>query len=687
MTAWQDALFAPRRVAVVGASATPGKAGHLFLSNLVNPEAGFAGEIIAIHPSATEVLGCPSYPSLALAPQPIDLAIVVTPPAAVPGVIEDCGRACVAVAVVITGGFAETGPRGAELQRDIVQAAAASGVRIIGPNCFGVINTVSGLNASLSIGLPAKGGVSLITQSGAYGMAAYTRSIDEGAGFAKIIALGNKADVDEADLLEFLAKDPDTKVVAILLESISDGRKLFETAAATRKPIVALKTGRGPDAQRAAASHTAALSSDAAVALAALRQAGVHLVEDGLALLDVAAALAQQPLLRGRRIGVITNSGGTGVELTDLLESKGLAVPVLSPTLQAAIAKALPPHGSAINPIDVTTEWSRFAAMYEASIDALMYSDEIDAVVPVLLQRSALMPQVADTIIAATERARGGGSTKPVHVCWVAPRTADANREKLRAAGIPCHSWPAATAANLAATSAHTPRLRPTLPAADLIPVPASIDAGCWVGSAEVFFLLQQAGFPVARWAIAADAGQAADVADEIHYPVVLKAERSGLVHKSDAGAVRANIADRAAVAQAFTEFCDKFGPGPALIQQQARPGVELVVGARRDKSFGPIIMAGLGGVWIEALNDVALRLAPIGDDEARSMFEELKGRKLLTGLRGRPPIELPRLAQLIARLSRWFCAAPWLEELDLNPIIAEGDAFIIVDARMRAVP
>ena len=687
MTAWQDALFAPRRVAIVGASATPGKAGHLFLSNLAKPETGFAGEIIAIHPSATEVLGYPSYSSLVLAPQPVDLAIVVTPPAAVPGVIEDCGRASVPVAVVITGGFAETGPQGAELQRDVVQAAAAGGVRLVGPNCFGVINTATGLNASLSIGLPAKGGVSLITQSGAYGMAAYSRSIDEGAGFAKIIALGNKADVNEADLLEFFARDPETKVVAMLLESISDGRKLFDTAAATQKPIVALKTGRSPNAQRAAASHTAALSSDAAVALAALRQAGVHVVEDGLTLLDVAASLARQPPLRGRRIGVITNSGGTGVELTDLLESKGLAVPVLSPTLQAAIAAALPPHGSAVNPIDVTTEWSRFAAMYEASVDALMNSDEIDAVVPVLLQRSALMPEVADAIIAATERARGGGVTKPVHVCWVAPRTAEANREKLLAAGIPCHYWPAATAANLAATSARAPCPRPTLSAGGLIPVPASIDAGGWVGSAEAFSLLQQGGFPVARWAIVADASQAANVADEIQYPVVLKAERSGLVHKSDAGAVRVNLADRAAVAQAFTDFCEKFGSGPALIQQQVRPGVELVVGARRDKSFGPVVMAGLGGVWIEALNDVALRLAPIGDDEASSMFDELKGRKLLSGFRGRPPISLPRLAQLIASLSRWFCAAPWLDELDLNPVIAEGDALIIVDARMRAIP
>ena len=354
----------------------------------------------------------------------------------------------------------------------------------------------------------------MVTQSGAYGMAAYSRSTDDGVGFAKIVALGNKADVNEVELLEFLGRDPETRVVAMLLESISDGRRLFETVAAVtpKKPVVLLKTGRHPDAQRAAASHTAALSGDAAVAFAALRQAGVHLVEDGLALLDVAASLDRQPPLRGRNIGIITNSGGTGVELTDLFEAKGLAVPALSPELQASIGSVLPPQGSPVNPIDVTTDWSRFAAMYEASVDALMNSDEVDAVTPVLLQRSALMPEVSDAIIAAHERARQRGSVKPIHVCWVAPRTADANREKLLAAGIPCHSWPAATAAILAATASRPARSRPPLSAREPVPFPSSVDDAGWVASTAAFSLLQQAGFTVARFALVADAGEAAAI-------------------------------------------------------------------------------------------------------------------------------------------------------------------------------
>ena len=501
MTNWQDALFTPRRVAVVGASASAGKAGALFLRNLTAVEAGFAGEVVAIHPSAREILGCPAYPSLKTVPARVDLAIIVTPPTAVPDIIADCGAAGVPVAIVISGGFAETGPRGVELQREVARIAAAHGVRILGPNCFGVINTVSGLNGSLSIGLPERGGISLLTQSGAYGMAAYSRSVDDGIGFAKIAALGNKIDLNEVELLEFMGRDPETKVIAILLEIDLDGRRLFEAVAAVvmTKPVVVLKTGRHPDARRAAASHTAALSGDAAVIFAALRQAGAHLVEDGLALLDVAASLDRQPPLRGRNIGIITNSGGVGVELTDLLESRGLAVPALSSGLQTTIASQLPSQGSAINPIDVTTDWQRFAAMYGFTVEALMASDEVDAVVPILLQRSALMPEVSDAIIAATEQARERGSLKPIYVCWMAPRAADANREKLQAAKVPCHAWSAATAAVLAATVSRQPRPPAHVLAWKSIPLPEAVNHAGWVASAAAFFCCT-GGFPVARW-------------------------------------------------------------------------------------------------------------------------------------------------------------------------------------------
>jgi acyl-CoA synthetase (NDP forming) len=686
MSGWPEALFTPRRVAVIGASASHGKAGGLVLRNLTSAEAGFRGEVIAIHPSASEILGCPAYPRLAAVPEPVDLALVVTPSAAVPDVLADCGAAQVPVAVVISGGFAETGARGGELQREVARTAAATGVRVLGPNCFGVINTASGLNCSLSIGLPGRGGVSFLTQSGAYGMAAFSRSIDEGLGFAKIAALGNKIDLGEAELLGFLAQDPETRVVAMLLESVSDGRRFFEAAAAVaeRKPLVVLKTGRHPGAQRAAASHTAALSGDEAVLSAALRQAGAHVVEDGKTLLDVASALDHQPPLRGKRVGIITNSGGTGVELADLFEERGLIVPALSPDLQATIASILPPHGSAVNPIDVTTQWEHFAKMYARSVEALIESEEVDAVVPVLLQRSALMPEVTDALIAASRQAQQRDSRKPIHVCWVAPQAADANREKLRAAGIPCHEWPIATAAVLAATVSKSPRPLARFSKWQEIPRPDSIDEAGWVSSGAAIGLLQQAGFPVARWAVAADSAQAAAAARDLKFPVVLKAERPGLVHKSEAEAVRLGLHDGVAVAAAFEDFCRRLGVGPALVQAQVGPGVELAIGARCDPNFGPIVIACLGGVWIEALKDTALRLAPVTTREALAMMGELKGKKILSGFRGQAAVSVSRFAQLIADVSQWFGAAAWLGELDLNPVIANGDKFTIVDVRMR---
>ena len=421
MTKWEDALFAPQRVAVVGASASPGKAGALFLRNLTAVEVGFAGEVVAIHPSAREILGCRSYSCLAAVPEPVDLAIIVTPPEAVPDVVEDCGVARVPVAVVISGGFAESGPDGVARQRNVVRIAAAQDRSGPWPELLRC-DQYRLRPQRVAVHWPAeRGGISLITQSGAYGMAAFTRSSEDGIGFAKIAALGNKIDLDEADLLECLGRDPETRVVAMLLESIGDGRRLFEVATevTAQKPVVVLKTGCHPSAQRAAASHTAALASDVAVTFAALRQAGVHVVEDGLALLDVAASLDRQPPLRGRNVGIITNSGGTGVELTDLLEAKGLAVPALSPGLQATIASLLPPHGSAVNPDrchDRLGPLRRYVRSRGRRSDEF---GEVDAVVPVLLQRSALMPEVADAVIAAaSERESGARSSQSTSAGW-----------------------------------------------------------------------------------------------------------------------------------------------------------------------------------------------------------------------------------------------------------------------------
>lgn len=680
MNAWGQAAFLPRRVALVGASAEAGKVGRLLLDNL----AGFGGEIVPIHPKAIELLGRRAYPSLVAAPGPIDLAVVVTPASVTPGVIEDCAAAHVPVAVVLSGGFAEVGEDGASLEAGLVRAGRAGGVRLIGPNCFGLIDARRGLNASLAMGLPAAGGVSLFTQSGSYGMAAFSRSEQGAIGFAKVLSAGNKSDVNEVDAVRFFGADPDTRVIALVLESLADGPGLVEVlrAVTPHKAVVILKTGRSGAGQRAAASHTAALAQDFPVARAVLRQAGAILVEDGLTLFDVAAALDSQPRLRGRRIAIISNSGGTGVELADLCEAEGLEVPALSPELRAGIARHLPPHGSAANPVDVTTAWPRFPAMYRGSLRALLASDEIDAVVPVLLQRSALDEGVADAVIEETRAAAAAGIAKPVHVCWAAPVEGEPLRRKLLAAGLPCHDWAARTARVLARCRAIVPDAVPTH--GEPLPFPVDVPPDGWLAPDQVFTLLASWGLPIAPWRIVADADAAAAAAQTLGFPCVLKAIRPNLVHKTEAGAVRLGLGDRAAVRDAFGGFERTLGQGPALVQAQAERGVELVLGAVRDPTFGPLVMCGLGGIWADALADVAVRLAPIGPTEARRALDELRGRKVLDGLRGAPPVDIAVLAQLIATCSAGVARAPWCLELDLNPLLASGDRFFIVDARMR---
>ena len=683
MKPWGAAAFEPRRVALVGASAEAGKAGRLLLDNLL---ASGPHEIVPIHPSASSIGGHAAYPSVAAAPGEIDLAVIVTPAATTPQVIADCALAGVPVALILSGGFKETGSAGAAVEAEVLRAACAGsdsgGVRIIGPNCFGLIDVQRGLNASLAMGLPRAGGVSLFTQSGSYGMAAFSRSQDGAIGFAKVLAAGNKADVSEVDAIRYFGADPATRVIALVLESIADGPALVAALREVTpvKPVVILKTGRGTAGKRAAASHTAALAQDFAVAQAVLRQAGAVLVDDGLSLFDVAAALDRQPPLRGRRVAIISNSGGTGVELADLLEAQGLEVPALSTSLQQRIAAHLPAHGSAANPVDVTTDWKRFATMYRESLRALLASDEIDAVVPVLLQRSALDEAVVAAVIE--ESAAASAAAKPVHVCWVAPTQGDAMRRRLQEAGLPCHEWAARTARVLAHCRATAPDA--SLSVGDPLPCPRDVPADGWLAPDALYALLDAWGLPMAPWRLADDSDAAVAAAMALGYPAVLKAVRPGLVHKTEVGAVRLGLADAAAVCNAFASLAASLGPGPVLVQAQVIRGVELMLGAVRDATFGPLVVCGLGGIWTEALSDVALRLAPIAPSGALQALTELRGSPLLDGLRGAHGVDREALAALISTLSIAVARAPWCVELDLNPLIASGNRFTIVDARMR---
>ena len=519
--------------------------------------------------------------------------------------------------MVLSAGFAETGDDGAKLQDEAVAAARAGGVRLVGPNCFGVQNADLPLNASIAAGTPrGGGGVTIVTQSGSYGMAVHALGQDEGLRVAKVFAAGNKADITDAELLAYLRQDPDTSVICLLLESITDARGFFAEACLTtpHKPVIAVVGGRTSAGQRAAVSHTAALASDDAVRDAALRQAGVVRVRTGLQVLDAARALSSQPVPRGPRVAVITNSGGTGVELTDLLADEGLVVPELSESLQAGLRAIMPAYASARNPVDMTPAWNLFTTVYPGAIEMLARSGEVDVIVPVLLQRSA-SAEVAVAVRDAAARLRADAVPVPVYVCWVAPRSAD---EHARAAerGRACRAsrgrsgrprWPGSRCAAVlelrpkdGPLAGMRPGHRRTCVRHNGARKPSGRPSPRWPGrprrcrpptpngflSQAARDLLVASGIAVIETVCCRSAASAAAAAERLGYPVVAKVDHPDLVHKSDAGGVRLGLGSGEEVAEAAAELLGLAAGASVLVQHQHR-GVELLVGGVRDPEFG----------------------------------------------------------------------------------------------------
>jgi acetyltransferase len=704
------AVFEPRRIALVGASDRPGSVGRLLWDNM----AGFPGEVVPVCRAQT-VGGARAYPQLLDVPGPIDLAIVATPAASVPAVIAAAARKRVSAAVVLSAGFAETGPDGARLQAQALAAARAGGVRLVGPNCFGVQNADLPLNASIATGLPrGGGGVSIVTQSGSYGMAAHALGAEEAMRVAKVYAAGNKADVTDAELLAYLRDDPATTVICLLLESIADGRAFFEQACLTTpvKPVIAAVSGRTGAGQRAALSHTAALASTDAVRDAALAQAGVVRVRTGLQALDAARAMAAQPPPRGPRVAVVTNSGGAGVELADLLADEGLAVPELSAGLQDRLREVLPGYASAANPVDMTPAWSLFTTVYPAAIEMLARSGEVDVVVPVLLQRSA-SEQVAAAVRDAVAALRADGNTVPVYVCWVSPRSGYGPAALLQEAGVPCLPWPERTAQAVgaavragrrlagaaqpgAAAALVQPRVAAPVQPRVGAPVQPRVAAGPGLAAGldrtgetglltheAARELLATAGIPLVETVRCGSPGEAFAAADRLGFPVVVKVDHPALTHKSDAGGVRLGLSSENAVRRAASELL-ALADGAAVLVQPQRSGVEIAVGGVRDPAFGPVVMAGLGGVLVEVSHDVQLAVAPVDEEQAAAMLAALRGAAVMDGARGGAAADVGALAELIAAVSRLLADFPEIAELDINPVLAGPAGCVAVDWRIR---
>ena len=681
-------MFEPRRVALVGASDRPGRTGELFWRNL----SSFPYPVVPVTRSASTVAGRKAYPTLMAVAGDIDLAVVVVPAREVPAVIRDAAAKGVPAVVVISGGFAESGPDGLRLQNELMELSRAGGVRVVGPNCFGVQNCDLPLNASLAAGTPrGGGGISLVTQSGAYGMAIHSLGVDEHVRFAKVYAAGNKADISDAELLGYLGDDPASRILCFFLESLPDGRAFFDAACAVtpQKPVIVAKTGRSAAGVRAARSHTAGLAGSERVWRAAFEQAGVILARSGLEMMDVARALDAQPPPGGSRVAIITNSGGTGVELADLLADEGLEVPALSAPLQEELRAMLPPFASPGNPIDITPVWSRFAELYPMLVERLARTGEVDAVVVVLLQRSAADEGVAVGVRDAVARLRADRVPVPVYVCWVAPRTSRSNADLLQEAGVPCFEWPERTARAIGhATRYGAARLRarPVL-AAPIRPPELPLLLPGWLDAEAASGVLAAAGILTVAGRTCGTVDEAGGVAEDLGYPVVAKVLHSSLVHKSDVGGVRVGLLNRAAVRRAASELFslvpDDAGHDARVLIQRQVAGTEVIVGGVRDPQFGPAVLVGLGGVFVEAIDDVVLGIAPLRTGDARRLLRRLRGYDVLAGARSREAVDLDALSSLICAVGDLLAAVPEIAELDLNPVLATASGCVAVDWRI----
>ncbi|MEW6470835.1 MAG: GNAT family N-acetyltransferase [Actinomycetota bacterium] len=692
-------LLAPHSIAVIGAGQSPAGMGHQLFKNLLAGD--FQGPVYPVNPKSAHVGGVRAYPSVLDVPDDVELAIICVPAATVPEVLAQCAAKRVGGVVMITAGFAEVGGDGAAAERELVRLARRNGMRVIGPNCMGVINTAPAvaMNGTFAPVTPLPGRIALGSQSGAIGIAALQRSARLGLGISSFVSVGNKADVSGNDLLQYWENDPETDVVLLYLESFGNPGKFHRIAqrVARGKPIVAVKSGRSQAGSRGASSHTAALASPDRAVDALFRQTGVIRVDTLEQLFDTAAVLAHQPLPAGRRVAIVGNSGGPGVLAADACEAAGLEVPELPAATQEALRACLPPAAGVRNPVDMMA--SAGPAAYQEALRTLLADDAIDAVIVVCTPTGAA--PIDDVAIALADVMAEPWS-KPVVANLVGVESIPAPLRGERA--VPCFPFPEAAAQALARAAWYADWRRrpagrvPTLDDIDLrgprrmvADFLAAQPGGGWLDPVIAADVLAAFGVPVTPLVHVTSSGEAAQAAAAISGPVALKA--AGVLHKTDVGGVRLGLASPEAVAAAYEEMASRLDAAGeemtgAHVQAMVPPGVvETIAGVVRDPSFGPLVMFGLGGVAAELIGDTALKVAPLTDHDAAELVRGLRSSPLLFGYRGSAPADTAGLEDLLLRLSILVQQLPELAELDVNPVIAGPGSVVAVDWRMRLAP
>ncbi len=707
-----DAIFAPQSVAVVGASTVPGKVGHDIFVNILR--GGFTGTLYPVNPSARSIASVRAYPSISEIPDPIDLGMIILPPPLALKAVEEAVENGVKGIVIVSAGFREVGAEGRKIEDRIVEVCSQAGVRVIGPNCLGVINPLPAvrLNASFSARMPAAGNISFISQSGALCTAVLDFAADREFGFSKFISIGNKADVDELDLLRYLHKDPDTEVIMLYLEELRRGPEFISTVKEITsgdfrpKPVLVIKSGRTSAGAQAAASHTGALAGTEGVYDAIFRQSGIIRVDTIDELFDFASAFAykneselgklRRKVPSGNQVAIVTNAGGPGIVATDMTVSSGLELARFSPETVEVLASHLPQTANLHNPVDVIGDAA--SDRYENALAAVIRDQNVDGALVILTPQS--MTNVLGTAEAIVRIARR--SHKPILCCFMGIIDVSAGVKYLQEHGVPVFRFPENAAKAFGALYKYSQWLnRQHLAQFKLTHdreqaghlIASHLKEGLtYLGELEGLKLLNCYGFKTLATELATSAGQAIELAEKMGYPVVMKIVSPQIVHKSDADGVRVGLKNQDDVRQAFDQitaaaraFDAKAEIKGVLVQQMAPEGVELIMGMNRYPVFGPLLMFGIGGVLVEVFQDVVFRLAPIGRNEARRMIRSIKGYRLLEEFRGRPRTDLGALEKLMVSLSDMVSNHPEIAELDINPLLVhqEGQGATVADCRI----
>lgn len=697
-----DALFRPRAVAVIGASNREGSVGRALFANILF--GGFTGMVFPVNMKQRSVLGVKCYGSVRDIPDEIDLAILIVPAVSVPAVLAECGQKNVKAAVVISAGFKELGPTGAQLEQAVRERARSMGIRLVGPNCFGIINGSPSvrLNATFGRAMPGFGNIALVSQSGAIGVNALEYAIAEEVGLSKFVSIGNKADVNECDLLAYLRDDPETDVIMFYLEDLVSPGRFMQIARETTshpqrpKPILAIKAGRTHEGAKAASSHTGALAGSDAAYDAFFAQARILRVDTINELFAKAAALAYQPVPRGRRVAILTNAGGVGIMATDACVRNGLQLADFSEITRAELKKRLPPTAAISNPVDVIGDADK--ERYRTALEILVQDENVDGLIPIwtptlMAESSEVAGVIADV---------GQQSGKPILACVQTMTEPEQVRRQLLRDRIPHYLFPENAARAMAAMADFSEWARRPQGEVkvfnDVKPdvVRRVVDRAKerepqYISESEGYDILSAYGLPVPPYRVVKSEAEALTAAEELGYPVVLKVVSPQILHKTDYGAVSLNIGDAAKlVAEYNTILANVRAKAPGvevwgiLVQRMAPRGTETILGMKRDPSFGALLMFGLGGVMVEVLKDVIFRVAPINEISADSMVTGIKAARLLQGFRGEAPRDVAKIRECLQRLSQLVTDFPEFDEIDINPLLVYevGQGALVVDAR-----